>query len=51
MAQFRKSNLSVALFCKNEGVSIPSFYQWPTHVESEQPHTHLCRRQFEISFY
>lgn len=28
LARFRKSKLSVACFCQEEGVSRPSFYQW-----------------------
>ena len=28
LARFRKSNLTVAEFCQQEGVSDPSFYQW-----------------------
>jgi len=28
LAKFRKSNLSVAEFCRQEGLSNPSFYQW-----------------------
>ncbi len=28
MARFRKARRSVAEFCRQEGVSAPSFYQW-----------------------
>ena len=28
LARFRKSKLSVAEFCRQEGISNPSFYQW-----------------------
>jgi transposase-like protein len=28
LARFRKSRLSVAEFCQQEGISNPSFYQW-----------------------
>jgi hypothetical protein len=28
MARFRKARQSVAEFCRKEGVSAPSFYQW-----------------------
>jgi hypothetical protein len=28
LARFKTSRLSVARFCQDEGVSIPSFYQW-----------------------
>jgi len=28
LARFQKSNLTVAEFCRQEGISNPSFYQW-----------------------
>ena len=33
----RKSGLSVAEFCRTEGVSSPSFYTWRRKLQSESP--------------
>ena len=33
MARFRRGTLSVAEFCRREGVSVPSFYQWRKRLE------------------
>jgi hypothetical protein len=36
VARFRRANLSVVEFCRREGVSVPSFYQWRKRLEQEQ---------------
>ncbi len=35
LARFQKSNLKVPAFCRNEGVSVPSFYQWKKRLASK----------------
>ena len=35
LAKFRKSKLSVAEFCRQEGISNPSFYQWRKRLGEE----------------
>jgi transposase-like protein len=37
MARFRRGGLSVAEFCRREGVSDPSFYQWRKRLERNEP--------------
>ncbi len=32
MGRFRKTRQSVAEFCRKEGVSVPSFYQWRSRL-------------------
>ena len=34
LSRFRRGNLTVAEFCRREGVSNPSFYQWRKRLES-----------------
>jgi len=36
LARFRKSKLTVAEFCRQEGVSDPSFYQWRKRLDQGQ---------------
>ncbi len=36
LARFRKSKLTVAEFCRQEGISNPSFYQWRKRL-AEKP--------------
>jgi len=36
LARFRKSNLTVAQFCRQEGVSNPTFYQWRKRLKEDQ---------------
>lgn len=33
MARFREAGVSVSAFCRTEGVSVPSFYQWRKRLE------------------
>ena len=35
LARFRKSKLSVTEFCRHEGVSDPSFYQWRKRLRKD----------------
>lgn len=44
LARFRKSNLTVAEFCRQEGVSDPSFYQWRKRLEPGQARSKQLRR-------
>jgi hypothetical protein len=37
LARFRQSELTVAAFCRQEGVSAPSFYLWRKRLASSQP--------------
>ena len=37
MAKFRRSNLTAVEFCRREGVSSPSFYQWRKRLEVGKP--------------
>jgi hypothetical protein len=36
MARFEKSNQSVVRFCEDEGVSVPSFYQWRKKLDANR---------------
>ena len=36
LARFRGSDLTVVEFCRREGVSQPSFYQWRKRLEAEE---------------
>ena len=44
LARFRRSGQAVTAFCREEGVSIPSFYQWRKRLRSaeaiEEPARH-----------
>ncbi len=44
MANFRRSNLTVVEFCRREGVSGPSFYQWRKRLEGSRPESKARRR-------
>lgn len=35
MARFKKSPLTVLRFCRDEGVSVPSFYQWRKKLQQQ----------------
>lgn len=35
LARFRNSRLTVAQFCSDEGVSVPSFYSWKRTLERD----------------
>jgi transposase-like protein len=35
LARYRKSGLTVAEFCRSEGVSNPSFYQWRKRLDED----------------
>lgn len=37
MERFRESGLSVSEFCRVEGVSTPSFYQWRKRLAEQRP--------------
>lgn len=37
MARFKKSNVTVARFCEQEGVSVPSFYAWRKRLQGKPP--------------
>jgi transposase-like protein len=37
LARFRESQLSVAAFCRQEGVSPPSFYVWRKRLHVHAP--------------
>ena len=36
LARFRRSHLTVAEFCRREGVSNPSFYQWRKRLDPSE---------------
>ena len=43
LARFDNSNLTVKQFCRQEGVSDPSFYQWRKRLKRDQPGTKAGR--------
>lgn len=43
LARFAKSDLNVKLFCRQEGVSDPSFYKWRTRINQSQQGTTKSR--------
>jgi hypothetical protein len=44
LAKFSKSGLTVPDFCRQEGVSMPSFYQWRKRIEHQRAETMSVRR-------
>jgi transposase-like protein len=44
LARFRRGDLTVAEFCRREGVSTPSFYQWRKRLELGQQSSKRGRR-------
>jgi transposase-like protein len=44
LAKFGTSNLTVRQFCRQEGVSDPSFYRWRKLLEAGQPGAKRVRR-------
>ena len=44
MEKFRRGGLTVAEFCRQEGVSNPSFYQWRKRLEQGQQQSEQRRR-------
>jgi transposase-like protein len=44
LARFHKSGLTVAEFCRREGVSNPSFYQWRKRLRQSAPRSNRSRR-------
>ena len=44
LARFRKSGLTVLEFCRREGVSNPSFYQWRKRLGKDQQRSKRVRR-------
>ena len=44
LARFNKSNLTVAQFCQQEGVSDPTFYQWRKRLKGSGRKAKLFRR-------
>ena len=44
LARFRTSSLTVRQFCRQEGVSDPSFYRWRKLLEEGQPGAKRVRR-------
>ena len=44
LARFRASSLTVRQFCRQEGVSDPSFYRWRKLLEEGQPGAKRVRR-------
>jgi hypothetical protein len=39
MARFRRGTVTVTEFCRREGVSVPSFYEWRKRLERAAPRT------------
>jgi len=44
LANYRQSNLTVAEFCRQEGVSDPSFYQWRKRLEPGRARSKQIRK-------
>ena len=40
LAKYRKSSLSVTEFCRQQGVSVPSFYQWRKRLSGNRDVVH-----------
>lgn len=43
-SRFQQSQLTVAAFCRQEGVSAPSFYLWRKRLALSQPTKHECSK-------
>lgn len=44
LARFPQSQLTIAAFCRQEGVSAPSFYLWRKRLALSWPTKHECSR-------
>ena len=44
LSRFQQSQLTVAAFCRQEGVSVPSFYLWRKRLALSRPTKHECSK-------
>jgi hypothetical protein len=44
LQRFQKSRQTVATFCHQEGVSVPSFYLWRKRLAVSRPTKHVCSK-------
>jgi transposase-like protein len=44
LSRFQQSQLTVAAFCRQEGVSAPSFYLWRKRLALSRPTKHECSK-------
>jgi hypothetical protein len=44
LARFHREHLTVAEFCRREGISTPSFYQWKKRLKEEPQRSRAARR-------
>jgi len=44
LSRFQQSQLTVAAFCRQEGVSAPSFYLWRKRLALSRPAKHECSK-------
>jgi transposase len=50
LRRFRKSGLTVVAFCRSEGVSAPSFYQWRQRLAQRKGRRSSARKRPRESF-
>lgn len=44
LSKFQQSQLTIAAFCRQEGVSAPSFYLWRKRLALSRPTKHECSK-------